>query len=87
MKKWIATYSRIGADWQKTAEVEGKNYCDAYVSFTTTHPKEDIIVELKEKEGEEDARFHTGLQRTVRGVRDGARSRRKKKVKISISNG
>lgn len=50
MKKWIATYSRIDADWQKTVEVEGKNYCDAYVSFMMKHPKEDIIVELVEKE-------------------------------------
>lgn len=55
MKKWIATYSRKGADWQKTAEVEGKNYCEAYVSFMGTHPKEDIIVELVEKEAEADA--------------------------------
>ena len=55
MKKWIATYSRIGADWQKTAEVEGKNYCDAYVSFMGSHPKEDIITELVEKDGEADA--------------------------------
>ena len=58
MKKWIATYSQIGADWQKTAEVEGKNYCDAYVSFTMAHPKEDIITDLRLKEGEQDG-LHT----------------------------
>ena len=58
MAKWIATYSRTGADWQKTAEVEGKNYCDAYVSFMGTHPKEDIITDLRLKEGEQDG-LHT----------------------------
>lgn len=52
--KWIATYSQVGANWEKQTEVEGKNYCDAYVSFMMEHPKEDIITDLRLKEGESD---------------------------------
>ena len=51
MKKWIVTYTQIDAVVDSKTEVEGKNYADAYVSFTMTHPKEDCIQSIVEKEG------------------------------------
>lgn len=50
MKKWIVTYTQIGAVVDSKTEVEGKNYCDAYVSFMMKHPDEDIIQSIVEKE-------------------------------------